>query len=221
MQELKEMIKVSASILNSDLSALGEQVSRIEKAGADMLHIDVMDGVFVEPITVGNGVVKSIRDKSRIIFDTHLMTRWSERLIPLFAEAGSDIITIHVESDSHISDNLREIRRLGLKAGLSLSPETDVSMAYPYLKEADMFLIMTVVPGYGGQKFIWKTLEKITALREEMKRQGISADIEVDGGINEETAPFAVKAGANILVAGTYLFNSPNMAGAIEFLKNL
>ena len=213
-------VKVSASVLNADLSALGEEVGKVERAGASLLHIDVMDGVFVPPMTFGDVVTKSLRKKSSLIFDVHLMVKNPENLIERFAQAGSDMISIHVESDCDVAGTLARIRRPGLKAGLAINPSTPIESVYTYLGLADMFIIMSVNPGYGGQAFIPESTEKIAALRNEAAKRGVPALIEVDGGINENTAPDAVKAGADILVAGTYLFNSSDMSKAVESLKN-
>jgi len=214
------MLKISASVLNSDLSDLGREVGRVEAAGADMLHIDVMDGVFVPPITIGDVVIKSLRKKSGLLFDTHLMVNDPARTVDLFAEAGSDIITVHEESNCDKFRLLKHIKSLGKKAGLSLCPGTDFEKAFPYIGIADMFLIMTVNPGYGGQEFMEETLPKIAALRREIIRLGLDTDIEVDGGLNEKTAPKAAEAGANVFVAGTFLFNAPDMSKAVTELRS-
>ena len=216
-------MKIFASILNADLANLAREVTRLKAAGITALHIDVMDGVFVPPMTVGDVVVRSLRENRALcgdmIFDTHLMVaNPSMRLLANFAQAGSDVITIHVEGNDDIAAKLAYIRELGCKAGLAFNPETPVSAAAPYVGAVDMFTVMSVRPGYGGQAFIPESLNKIAALRAELKSRGIVAEIEVDGGINAETAPSVIKAGADILVSGSYLFNAENMAEAVKLL---
>ena len=218
------MTKISASILNADLSNLGHEVARVHKAGAAMLHIDVMDGIFVPPLTIGDVVVKSLRNhignNIDIVFDTHLMvSNPSEKLIENFADAGSDYISVHIESGCDVKAALRQIRSLGCKAGLAINPPTPIEAAFEFIESADMFIIMSVNPGYGGQAFIPESVDKIAALRAEAKRRGIDVLIEVDGGVNDKTAPDVIKAGADILVAGTYLFNSADMKAAVDTLR--
>jgi len=213
-------VKISASVLNSDLANLEKELKRAEAAGADMVHLDVMDGVFTESLTFGDYVVKSLRPHTKLPLDTHLMVNNPTKLIPLFAAAGSDIITIHAESACDTKACLKLIKSLGVKAGISANPETDVEDVFPYLELCDMVLIMSVKPGAGGQAFQNTSLDKIKAVREEADRLNIVLDIEVDGGINEVTAPLVFAAGANIAVVGTYLLNSGDMEQAVKIIKN-
>ena len=214
-------IKISPSVLACDLSRLGEECAAMEKAGAHMIHLDVMDGHFVPNISFGAPVIKSLRDKSKIIFDTHLMISRPKDYIDDFAKAGSDIITFHVEADCNIEETLKQIKSQGVKCGLVLKPATGVEAVMPYLDMLDMVLIMTVEPGFGGQKFMGDMLPKATKLREEIEKRGLSVDIEIDGGINGETAVEAVKAGANVLVAGSYLYGQADYEEAVKGLYEI
>jgi len=212
-------VKISASVLNSDLSRLGESAAAIAMNGIEYLHFDVMDGEFVKNITYGSAVQNALRSRTTALLDTHLMVKTPARQIPLFAAAGSAMITFHVESDGDPAALIEQIHSLGVKAGVALKPKTPAEAAFPYIKTADMILVMTVEPGYGGQGFIPEMTDKIRAIRSQADKLGRSVDIQVDGGINEKTAPLVKEAGANILVAGTYLFRAENMKAAADLLR--
>ena len=212
-------IKISPSILAGDFARLGEAAQLCERSGADWLHIDVMDGHFVPNITIGAPVVKCLRKTTGLFFDVHLMISEPDRYIPDFAAAGADLITVHAESDGDTEKTVELIRSLGVKAAVALKPATPAQTVFPYLDKLDMVLVMTVEPGFGGQSFMADQLPKITAIRAECEKRGLAMDIQVDGGITDKTAPLVIKAGANVLVAGSYLFKAENMAAAIAALK--
>ena len=201
-------VKLAPSILSADFGRLGQQVAEVTKAGADYIHIDVMDGHFVPQITIGALVVAAIRRWTSLPLDVHLMIEAPEHQINQFADAGADIITVHVEACPHTHRVVQAIKELGVKAGVSLNPGTPIDTLNEVLPSLDLVLVMTVNPGFGGQTFIEAMLDKIARLRAELDRKGLAAELEVDGGINAEVAPRVVQAGARILVAGAAVFDS-------------
>ncbi len=203
---MQQPVRIAPSILAADFASLGEEGRAVTEAGADYNHVDVMDGHFVPNITIGPDAVGALRDKSRLPFDVHLMIAPVDPFVPRFAEAGSDIITVHAEAGPHLHRTVQLIRSLGKKAGVSLNPGTDVSAIEHVLDEIDLVLVMTVNPGFGGQSFIAGQLDKIRDLRARIDAIGRTIDLEVDGGINHDTAKLAVAAGADVLVAGTATF---------------
>lgn len=219
MKRKKFMIKISPSILSSDYGNLSAELKRMEDCGADMLHIDVMDGHFVPNITLGAPIVKCIRKSSDLPFDVHLMISDPYKYIPDFVNAGSDIITFHVEADSDIEKTIDLILASGKKAGLSVKPKTPIEAVYPYLDKLSMVLVMTVEPGFGGQSFMEDMMPKVSAVKSEIERRGLDVDIQVDGGINKDTISVAAKAGANVFVSGNAIFSSDDAKKTIAEFK--
>ncbi len=210
---------IAPSILSADFANLADELKKVEDAGAEYIHIDVMDGTFVPEITIGAGVVKSLRKVSNLFFDVHLMVEHPETQIKSFADAGADLITFHVEAAKHSHRILQQIHELGCKAGVALNPGTSLSMAEELVEDADLILIMTVNPGYAGQKFIESQLGKIHMLYHMIDEMETECDIQVDGGINPETSVLVREAGANILVAGSAIFGAADIAQAIKDIR--
>ena len=213
-------VKISPSVLTADFLTLKDDIERLEDAGADMLHLDVMDGIFVPNISFGIPVIKSIKKHTSLPLDVHLMIERPHRYIKQFAEVA-DLLGFHFEAGSEVAKTLKEIRDLGCKSCLTIKPCTEPQEIFEFLPLCDMVLVMSVEPGFGGQKFMPQALSKLTALREEITRQGLDIMLEVDGGINAETAPQAVRAGADVLVAGNYVFSAEDMKATVENIKKL
>ena len=203
-------IQISPSILSADFSKLGHEIKRLEDGGADMIHVDVMDGHFVPNLTIGPPVIKALRKKSYLKFDVHLMISPVHKYIKDYAKAGADIITIHPEATDDIEASISKIKEFGKKVGISLNPESKIDLILNFLEKIDLVLIMSVSPGFGGQKFMPEVLDKIVKLKKIQSEKKIDFDIEIDGGINFENCKLAIEAGANILVSGTTIFKSNN-----------
>ena len=203
-------IQISPSILSADFSQLGNEIKRLEEGGADMIHVDVMDGHFVPNLTIGPPVIKALRNYTKLPFDVHLMIKPVHKYIKSYAEAGANIITIHPEATDSLKDSIKLIKELGKKVGVSLNPDTKTDIIKEFLSELDLILIMSVHPGFGGQKFIPEVLSKIEELKDIKLKENLKFDIEVDGGIDFNNSKLVVKAGANILVSGTTIFKENN-----------
>lgn len=213
------MIKVAPSILSSDFSHLAEEIQTIQAAGADMVHIDVMDGSFVPNITIGSPVVKSLRNTTNLDFDVHLMIEHPETQIDAFVDAGADIVTFHVEATHHAHRVIQQIKSRGVRAGIAVNPGTSLAMIEEVLGDVDMVLVMTVNPGFGGQRFIDSQLDKVHMLYHTIEDMGYECDIEVDGGINAKTSELVREAGANILVAGSAVYGADDIQAAIDSIR--
>jgi len=214
-------IQISPSILSADFSQLGNEIKRLEKGGADMIHVDVMDGHFVPNLTMGPPIIKSLRQYTNLPFDVHLMISPVHKYIKDYADAGADIITIHPETTEDLKSSIEHIKNLNKKVGVSLNPETKINLITDLLKEIDLVLIMSVNPGFGGQKFMPEVLEKIKELKKIGDQKNLNFDIEIDGGINFDNNKLAIEAGANILVSGTAIFknNNGDIKKNIDLLK--
>ena len=214
------MIKISPSALACVLTKMGEELNEIKLAGADMIHLDVMDGVFVPNSSFGLAVLEALRKKSDMFFDVHLMIVNPEKYVERYiTECGADLVTFHLEATDEVDFCIDTIKKYGKKAAISIKPKTPVEAVYPYLDRCDMVLIMTVEPGFGGQSFMPDMLDKVRALRGEIKRRNLNVDIQVDGGINATTAKLATEAGANVLVAGSAVFKATDRKAAIDALR--
>lgn len=213
------MIKVAPSILSADFARLGEEIKDVEKGGADYIHVDVMDGHFVPNITIGSLIVEAIRPITSLTLDVHLMIENPDNYIPAFAKAGADIITVHVEACPHLHRTIGLIKSFGIKAGVVLNPHTPVSMIKHIIEDIDMVLLMTVNPGFGGQSFIHSVLPKIKEVANMVEEKNLTVEIEVDGGVNPVTAALCKEAGANVLVAGSAVYNQKDRETAIKAIR--
>jgi len=215
-------IQISPSILSADFGQLGNEIKKLEDGGADMIHVDVMDGHFVPNLTIGPPVIKALKKQSSMLFDVHLMISPVHKYIEAYSEAGADIITIHPEATDDLQSSISKIKSLNKKVGVSLNPETKIDVIMNYLEQINLVLIMSVNPGFGGQKFMPEVLIKVKALKKIQEEKGLNFDIEIDGGINFDNSKIAIEAGANILVSGTTVFKSNNgdIKKNIELLKS-
>jgi ribulose-phosphate 3-epimerase len=215
------MVKIAPSILSADFSKLGEEIKAVEMAGADYIHVDVMDGHFVPNITLGPLVLQAIRPITKLPLDVHLMIEKPELYIEAFANAGADIITVHVEASTHLHRTIQMIKKKGVKAGVVLNPATPVDTIKHIIHDIDLVLLMTVNPGFGGQSFIENVIPKIREVSELVHAHGLNVEIEVDGGVNAETAPLCIEAGANVLVAGSAIYGKKDLKDAISSIRGV
>ncbi|WP_199426015.1 ribulose-phosphate 3-epimerase [Thermaerobacillus caldiproteolyticus] len=215
------MVKIAPSILSANFARLGEEIRDVEQGGADYIHVDVMDGHFVPNITIGPLIVEAIRPITQLPLDVHLMIEQPDRYIPTFAKAGADYLSVHVEACPHLHRTIHLIKECGVKAGVVLNPHTPVAMIEHIIDDVDLVLLMTVNPGFGGQKFIPSVLPKIKRVAELAQERGLDIEIEVDGGVNVETARLCIEAGANVLVAGSAIYNERDRAAAIRAIRGI